>query len=463
MKTVRVAITGLSGSGKTVFITAVVHHLLHWQREQMPDFPRKRERYPVRAKLIPVPAGRRVFPYEENLVLLRKTPPEWPPSTTCASEIHLEMAYRRTKRREDNVYEPHGKWQRLRLELVDYPGEWLVDVPLRKMDFPSWSARVLAESETEERQAHACKWRNELADVRSDTSYDRTRAQRLVTAYKDYLRACRADPRGLVYLQPGRLLMPAELDGRDVLEFCPLPATALTPRPATQPPRLYDVFAQRFDRYRRTVVQPFFDEYFARAQVQVVLLDLFSILKAGLAAYNDHRRCIEDIIGSLRYGRASWLTRTVLQPLGWPASIERTLFVATKADHASPNQHANLKHLLHDLVTTAELHATGRQGDASILTTYVSAMRSTEAVEGVTEVDGRKVTGLRGVILGQDARGEQSIFPGEVPPAFPEDDWNTRACSFPAFRVKGFPRKHGSAGPHINLDTVLGCMLEGEL
>lgn len=463
MKTVRVAITGLSGSGKTVFITALVHHLLNWQRAHMPNFPRTRESYPVRAQRVPVPAGRGVFPYEEHLVALRKQPPQWPPSTTRASEIHLVMAYRKTKRHEGSVYEPYGPWRRVRVELVDYPGEWLVDVPLRTLDFRTWSARVLAESDSDERRAHARAWRALLTGMRRDTLYEPRHAARLVAAYKDYLRACRADARGLVYLQPGRFLMPAELDGQEVLDFCPLDPGTAAPARAKQPARLYDVFAQRFVLYQRTVVQPFFTRCFARAHAHVVLVDLFKILKGGMAAHNDHRHCIEDIIDGLRFGRASWLTRHVLQPLGWPATIERTVFVATKADHTTPNQHANLQSLLRDLVTKAEQAATGTSGDARIHTTYVSAMRSTEAVEGVTNIDGRYVSGLRGVLLGEEERGERCIFPGEVPPVFPEDEWDTRAFSFPAFCVQGFSRKHGSAGPHINLDSVLGLILEGEV
>ncbi|MCX7003196.1 MAG: YcjX family protein, partial [bacterium] len=256
--------------------------------------------------------------------------------------------------------------------------------------------------------------------------------------------------------------MPAELEGHDVLEFCPLPpGGAVKSKRDEKPATLHQMFEARFEQYKRTVVAPFFKDYFTRANAQVVLIDLFKILKAGLASHNDHRLCIEDIIAAFRYGAANWLTRNVLQRLGWPVTIERTVLVATKADHASPNQHANLAHLMRDLVTTAELHATGVSGDARIMTMIVSSMRSTEAVEGVSEVDGQKLTGLRGVVLGQEADGEQSVFPGEVPPVFPEDEWDTSAYHFPSFQVKGFPRKHGMAVKHINLDAVLGCIMEG--
>ncbi len=464
MKTVRVAITGLSGSGKTVFITALVNQLLNWRRENMPDFPKKKQAWPVKAELLPVPDGRRVFPYEENLVLLRKNPPQWPPSTTTASEIHVRVSFRHTRHREGGVYEAHGRWHDLRLELVDYPGEWIVDLPLRALDFRMWSARALAETESAARHAHAQEWRAALAALPCDAPYDAGHAARLAAAYREYLRACRAAASGLVYLQPGRFLMPGELEGRAVLEFCPLMSDGARPaRRGKTPATLRDVFTARFEEYKRTVVRPFYDEHFSRARAQVVLVDLFKVLKAGMASHNDHRRCLEDIIEGMRYGAAHWLTRTILQPLGWPVSIERTVFVATKADHASPNQHANLEKLMKDLVTTAELHATGVSGDARIMTAYVSSMRSTQAVEGITSISGRKVTGLQGVVLGHEEAGEQAVFPGEVPPAFPDDEWDTSAYSFPAFQVKGFPRKHGSAVKHLNLDAVLGSMLEGAL
>jgi predicted YcjX-like family ATPase len=462
MRTVRVAVTGLSGSGKTVFITALVNQLLNWQRANMPDFPKKKQSYPIKARLVPVPAGRVLFPYDENLRLLCETPPQWPPSTRAASEIHLHVSYRRTKHSGGGVYEPHGHWRDLRLELVDYPGEWIVDVPLRTLDYRTWSARVLADAETPLRRAFAQEWRAAIARAAVNEPFAPAVAADLVAKYRAYLCACRTQDSGLVYLQPGRMLMPAELEGADVLAFCPLPPDeAGSGSGVKRSSALRHVFEERFEQYKRTVVAPFVREYFSRAQTQVVLVDLFRILKAGLASYNDHRRCVEDIIATFRYGTPSWLTRTVLQRLGWPGSIERTVFLATKADHASPMQHANLEKLLRDLVATAELHATGACGDGRIATMIVSSMRSTEAVSGVTEVDGRQVTGLRGVILGDESKGAQAVFPGEVPPAFADDEWDTRQHRFPAFQVKGFPRKHGLAVKHINLDAVLGSMLEG--
>ncbi len=33
--------------------------------------------------------------------------------------------------------------RRLRLELLDYPGEWLLDLPLLAQDFSAWSAATL--------------------------------------------------------------------------------------------------------------------------------------------------------------------------------------------------------------------------------------------------------------------------------------------------------------------------------
>ncbi|MCX7003197.1 MAG: YcjX family protein, partial [bacterium] len=188
MKTVRVAVTGISGSGKTVFVTALVNQLLNWRRESMPDFPKKKQTYPVKTQLVPVPLGIRAFPYEENLVLLRKNPPQWPPSTTTASEIHLLVSFRRTKHTGGGTYEPHGSWRQVRLELVDYPGEWIVDVPLRTMDFRTWSAKLLADAETDARRAYAQNWRAAVARANVDAPFNPVGAAELVAQYKEYLR-----------------------------------------------------------------------------------------------------------------------------------------------------------------------------------------------------------------------------------------------------------------------------------
>lgn len=116
--TVRLGVTGLSRAGKTVFITALVHGLTRGGR--FPVFESLATGRIAKARLAPQPddAVPR-FAYEEHLATLIDER-RWPNSTTDISELRLVIDYQRKS----------GAERTLTLDIVDYPGEWLLDLPL---------------------------------------------------------------------------------------------------------------------------------------------------------------------------------------------------------------------------------------------------------------------------------------------------------------------------------------------
>src|SRR5260370_18652169 len=130
--TVRLGVTGLSRSGKTVFITALVHGLMHGSR--FPVFEPVASGRIARARLAPQPddAVPR-FDYEGNLRALVGAR-RWPESTERLSELRLVIDYQSQR----------GAARTLTLDIVDYPGEWLLDLPLLSKDYQQWSAESLA-------------------------------------------------------------------------------------------------------------------------------------------------------------------------------------------------------------------------------------------------------------------------------------------------------------------------------
>src|SRR5882672_11159797 len=94
--TVRLGVTGLSGAGKTVFITALVHQLLHGGR--LPVFEALSSGRIARARLEPQPddAVPR-FNYEAHLHALTQER-RWPESTSRISELRLAIDYQSGKR-----------------------------------------------------------------------------------------------------------------------------------------------------------------------------------------------------------------------------------------------------------------------------------------------------------------------------------------------------------------------------
>ena len=147
--TLRLGVTGLSRSGKTVFITALIRNLVSGGR--LPFFFADAEGRIERAYLEPQPddAVPR-FDYEGHLATLGGDPPEWPESTRRLSQLRITIEYRSGSalRRAFGV-------SRLNLDVVDYPGEWLIDLPLLEKNYETWSAEAVAQARDARREPHA--------------------------------------------------------------------------------------------------------------------------------------------------------------------------------------------------------------------------------------------------------------------------------------------------------------------
>src|SRR5436305_12436839 len=146
--TLRLGVTGLSRAGKTVFITALVHGLARGGR--FPIFDSLATGRIARARLEPQPddAVPR-FAYEDHLRTLIEQR-RWPNSTTDISELRLVIDYQRK----------NGADRTLTLDIVDYPGEWLRDLPLLNKSYQQWSRESLSSSRKRPRaelamQSHA--------------------------------------------------------------------------------------------------------------------------------------------------------------------------------------------------------------------------------------------------------------------------------------------------------------------
>src|SRR5215204_2439004 len=114
--TVRLGITGLSRAGKTVFITALVHNLIHGGR--LPLFEAFASGRLAAARLEPQPddAVPR-FDYERHVrdLVERRV---WPQSTRRVSELRVTIDYESASGLKRAI----GRG-RLHLDIVDYPGE----------------------------------------------------------------------------------------------------------------------------------------------------------------------------------------------------------------------------------------------------------------------------------------------------------------------------------------------------
>src|ERR1700743_2896063 len=144
--TVRLGVTGLSRAGKTVFITALIHGLT--RGGPFPAFEALNSGRIARAQLAPQPddAVPR-FDYENHLRTLIEER-RWPNSTVDISELRLVIDYQRH----------NGADRSLTLDIVDYPGEWLLDLPLLNKSYEEWSRESLALSRGSARANLATAW-----------------------------------------------------------------------------------------------------------------------------------------------------------------------------------------------------------------------------------------------------------------------------------------------------------------
>lgn len=140
----RLGVTGLARAGKTVFITSLVANLIN--RGRMSQLSAHRDGRIEAAYLQPQPDDTVPrFDFENHLAALTGPEPHWPDSTRAVSELRLSLRIR-----------PSGLFggvtgpRILHLDIIDYPGEWLLDLSLMDKDYASWSADVLRRIETRE-------------------------------------------------------------------------------------------------------------------------------------------------------------------------------------------------------------------------------------------------------------------------------------------------------------------------
>jgi predicted YcjX-like family ATPase len=206
---------------------------------------------------------------------------------------------------------------------------------------------------------------------------------------------------------------------------------------------------ERYDAYREEVVKRFYRDHFRYFDRQAVLVDVLHALNTGRHAFEDARRALAAVLESFRFGRASWLAS-----LFGGARIDKALFLATKADHVTPTQYANLRQLLERMMSEASLEMRFRGG--TVQAKIVASVRCTEVGTGLFE--GKPVGMVKGVLVGENAA--KVLFPGEVPAAPPPPElWTVHRPDFPVFRPPRVGAGTGDAIPHIGLDEALDYLI----
>lgn len=455
--TLRLGVTGLSRAGKTVFITSLVHALIAGAR--MPVFRALSEGRIARAAIAEQPDhGIARFAYEDHLAMLTSPNRDWPQSTRQISQIRVELQFQRP-----SGWLSSGKGS-LAIDIVDYPGEWLLDLPLLEMSYESWSRQTLTAARQGARAAPFAAYVKQLAEVSPGAKADEMLARELAEMFTAGLIACRAEGISLSSLPPGRFLMPGDLAGSPALTFAPLDLPDMGEAPAAS---LHAMMARRFEAYKSLVVKPFFRDHFSRLDRQIVLVDVLSALNAGREALSDLETAITDVLGAFRVGQ-----NTLLSSLFAPR-IDKVLFAATKADHLHHGNHDRLEAVLRLLTRRALARV---QGAGSRLDVVALA-----AVRATREVEIRRGRETLACIAGVPAAGERlgdevfdglreaALFPGDIthnPSTLFDPSIASEPLKFLKFRppVPQFAAEGGLQPlPHIRLDSALEFLIGDKL
>ena len=456
----RLGVTGLSRAGKTVFISALVHNLIHGGR--LPLFEAQKSGRIARAFLEEQPddAVPR-FQYEDHVAALVDDR-VWPDSTRAISELRLTIEY-----------ESASGWNRLfsagklSLDIVDYPGEWLLDLPLLGKSFADFSREAVELATLPVRADLSHAWREVASTIDPDADADEMTARRLAGSFAAYLKACKLDERALSTLPPGRFLMPGDLEGSPALTFAPLMDL---PERRPRPGSLQAMMERRYEAYKTHVVKPFFREHIARLDRQIVLIDAMQALNAGPAAMADLERAVTEILACFRPGRGNFVTDL------FSRRIDRILVAATKADHLHHESHDRLQAIVRRLADRAVARANFSGADVDVV-----AMAAVRATREGTVKQGRETlpviigTPLKGeTIDGEtfDGKAETAIFPGDLPEKpdavferseLPGVEPSIRFVRFRPPKLERTAEGVTLSLPHIRLDRALQFLIGDHL
>ena len=415
---IKIAITGLSRAGKTLFITSLVDQLLHQNRLDSITASTS----PFKVTLKPPLSNIKRFDYY-TLIDTLKNGHIWPDSTDEISHIVLK-------------FESKSRFSFLgtssfTIELIDYPGEWLLDLTLLRLNYKEWSKKSI----TWLRSIDDIKAKEYLQTIDSlnNNTFDKEVQKRLYTQYKELLIHLKSQHYSQI--TPGRFVLPADLANDPILHFAPISKGS---------DKLEAIFKAKYKKYVKEVVKEIHLEHFKGFSRQVVLVDVLEALQSGYECYSDMKAGIKEMLQPYEHKNKNFFSQW-LSP-----SIKSVLFVATKADHVTAHQHTHFSMLLNDLVN--EIRHDMDISHIQTQTQLIASIKSTVTIE--KEHKGEKLAFVRGIL--EENSKLHDLYPGEMPSKFPsQKEWNAEMFGYQNFLPPQKTYGDNEALEHINMDKVI--------
>lgn len=443
----RVGVVGLYSAGKTVLLTSLVNHLDHHDPDR---FRLGKPGTSVRRfELLPPDPHWVTFNYAGYRDALVHNG-RWPEKTRDRSM--LACRFTRTDWAISDCV----------LKLYDLPGERFADAAMHGRTFAEWSDHVLDRVANDTPARTCCT--PYLQALQADTpdeagligAYRLSMAQ-LILSLKPFVSPSTflIDTEGTkAKVEPAATMAAGRRAGLAGAEFAPLPADV-----RAKLPELTAQFAERFERYKAEVVQPFLVALKSCTSL-IVLVDVITLLAGGVGMYDDNRQILKDLFDVLDPGEnllkaAGRHLSNVFLPRQWrPGWITRVAFVTPKLDLVHPQDRDRTLHLLKRMVGKM---ADNRDGlvhkyfnlSAVVSTRQLPGGEAERAMVGIPyrDADGRK-----------QHRGEEQRFRvSTVPDDWPAD-WPANKYAFPEVYPL-IPTRKDYPPDQINLDAVLDFVL----
>jgi predicted YcjX-like family ATPase len=445
----RVGVVGLYNAGKTVFLTSLINHLENHDPDR---FRLGRGTTTIRKfELLPPDPGWAAFNYtgfRDALVHHGR----WPVKTRDRSQVtcHFE--------RSDWTFSD------ALLKLYDLPGERLADTAMLGRTFAGWSDHLLTLIHNDTPYRTCCGPYLEAVEKPNVAEPDLVRAYKislanLILSYKPMVSPSTflLDTTGKAarYDTPENLAATrcAGLDAS--AEFAPLPASVRTTRP-----ELAEAFASRFESYRRQVVVPFLHAL-KSCHSLIVMVDVTTLLAAGVGMYDDNRQILRDLFHVLDPGEnvaemvGRHLAKLLLPHQIRPGWITRVAFVAPKLDLVHPTDRDRMLGLLRRAVGKLAENRDGLKYQffncAAVVSTRV--LPDPEGKRMLVGIPYRDADGRR-IPPGVEQRFAVSAVPDDWPL-----NWGPGQFSFPEVYPL-VPARKDCPPDQVNLDRVLDFVLD---
>jgi len=444
---VKLAVTGLSGSGKTAFITSLVKQLTTQANDKnLPFFDVMREQRHIATKVVPQEALKVPtfdYPRALNALLPSDGMPSWPASTERINTLRLAIKYQSASGLRGH-FSPQST---LYLDIIDYPGEWLLDLPMLEQSYSQWCEQQYPLLLQHPRVNTSSEFLNALDQLDLNAPVDESVLAQIAELYQHMLVGLKKDTK-LAMLQPGRMLMPGDLKGAPLLLFFPVNFKQVNSDDIIAGSNLEHLI-KRFNAYVKEVVKPFYNEHFKHFDRQIVLVDVLSALNEGHETLQEQSSVINQLLAHFNYGESGFFKR-LFKP-----NIDKILFAANKSDHISAKHHKDLALLLDSLVheQTNYLKFDGVQIE-------------TMAMSSITATQPRQVTDKGQTlecIYGKPLNEQDWLT--YLPPQPPnrmlnKNEWPAQGFEFLSFAPMPTPDKQLK---HIRLDHVMQYLLGDKL